>query len=104
MLASNGAEAVGLYAAHRHTIALVLTDMAMPIMDGPALIIALKAVDPDVLIVGSSGLRSHGGAAKAVGAGVKWFVAKPYTAEAILNTLHDALSEGASPGPARGTP
>jgi PAS domain S-box-containing protein len=93
MLASNGAEAIGVYASHRGTIDLVLTDMAMPIMDGPALIIALKAVNPDVLIVGSSGLRSHGGAAKAVGAGVKWFVAKPYTAEAILRTLHDALRE-----------
>ncbi len=93
MLASNGAEAVALYAQHGQRIALVLTDMAMPIMDGPATIVAIKAIDPDARIVGSSGLTASSDGAKAVGAGVRFFVAKPYTAEALLGTLAKALGK-----------
>src|SRR5262249_45629472 len=44
LLAANGAEALGHYTSHPQEIAAVLTDVAMPIMDGPALITALKAI------------------------------------------------------------
>jgi PAS domain S-box-containing protein len=91
MPATNGAEAVALFAQHRGDIAAVLTDMAMPVMDGPAMIIALKSIDPAVRIVGSSGLASNDGVAKAVGAGVEHFVPKPYTAETLLKTLEEVL-------------
>jgi two-component system cell cycle sensor histidine kinase/response regulator CckA len=93
MLASHGAEAVALYAQHRERIALVLTDMAMPIMDGPSTIIAIRAINADAKIVGSSGLTANGDVAKAVGAGIKHFVAKPYTAEALLSTLAKSLGK-----------
>ena len=85
------AEALVAYAQHQKEIALVLTDMAMPIMDGPALIIALKSMNPEVRIIGSSGLTSNEGVAKAVGAGVEHFVPKPYTAEKFLKTLAEVL-------------
>lgn len=91
LIASNGAEAVSVYAVHRKEIAAVLTDMAMPIMDGPATIVALKALNPDVRIIGSSGQGANGGVAKALGAGVEHFVPKPYTAEALLRLLWDVL-------------
>ncbi len=92
MLASNGAEAVALFAVHRKDIALVLTDMTMPVMDGPATILALRSIDADVRIVGSSGLAANGNVARAVDAGVKYFVPKPYTAEVMLKVLRKALS------------
>ncbi|HEX3797641.1 MAG TPA: PAS domain S-box protein [Verrucomicrobiae bacterium] len=91
--AVNGAEGVALYAQHRADIAVVLTDMAMPIMDGPAMIIALRSINPLVRIIGSSGLSASGGAAEAVGAGVQHFVPKPYTAETLLKTLKKVLTD-----------
>ncbi len=91
MSAANGAEAITLFAANRAEIAVVLTDMAMPVMDGPATIIALKSIDPSVRIIGSSGLPSNDGVAKAMGAGVQYFVPKPYTAEMLLKTLSSIL-------------
>jgi PAS domain S-box-containing protein len=94
LLASHGAEAVALFARHRGEIAAVLTDMAMPVMDGPSTILALKAMDPQVKIIGSSGLNANGGVAKAIGAGVQHFVPKPYTAERMLRTLHQVLHGG----------
>ena len=60
-------------------------------MDGPATIIALIAINSDVKIVSSSGMASDGGMTKARNAGVRYFIPKPYTAETMLNTLHELL-------------
>jgi YesN/AraC family two-component response regulator len=67
--------------------------MAMPVMDGPATIMALKMMNPQVKIIGSSGFGSSGGAAKAVAAGVRHFVPRPYTAETMLKVLAQVLAE-----------
>ncbi len=91
--APNGAEAVAIYAQMPGQIALVLTDMSMPVMDGPATIVALRSIDPAVRIIGSSGLNANGNVAKAMDAGVQVFVPKPYTAEAMLRTIRRVLSE-----------
>ncbi len=99
LLASHGAEALALYAQHSSTIDVVLTDMAMPIMDGPALIWALRAMNPNVRIVASSGLTDTHGLSRAVSAGVAHFVPKPYTGETMLRTLHTVLrGEGTTRG------
>lgn len=93
LTAANGAEAVSVYVAHRDKVAVVITDMAMPIMDGPATIMALRSLDPHLRIIGSSGLGANGNAARAAGAGVKHFVPKPYTVEVLLKTLRAALTD-----------
>ena len=93
MQAANGAEAVALYAQNPGRIAVVLTDMAMPVMDGPALIVALRAMNPEVNIIGSTGMASEAAVPKAVLAGIRHFIPKPYTAETMLKTLNAALRE-----------
>jgi PAS domain S-box-containing protein len=91
MTASNGAQAVGLYALNQETIAVILTDIAMPVMDGSSMITALRSINPDVRIVASSGLPSTARAALA-GADHVAFIAKPYTADALLRMLDEALA------------
>jgi PAS domain S-box-containing protein len=93
MLAANGAEAVALYAQHHEQIAIVLTDMAMPVMDGPSTIAALRALNPRVKVIGSSGMASGSGDAAA--SGIKYFVPKPYSAETMLDVLAKALQDEA---------
>jgi two-component system, cell cycle sensor histidine kinase and response regulator CckA len=93
LLAQDGAEAVGLYAERKADIAAVLTDMMMPVMDGPATIVALQRMNPAVRIIGASGHDANGKVAKAAGAGVKHFLPKPYTAEVLLRTLRVVLDE-----------
>ena len=68
-----------------------MTDMSIPVMDGPATIVALRAIDPEVKIIGSSGLNANGHLAKAVDAGVEVFVPKPYTADSMLRTVRRVL-------------
>jgi CheY-like chemotaxis protein len=93
LLAANGVEALSVYAKHRRDIAVVLTDMAMPVMDGAALILALLRIDPGVRIIGSSGLASNDGLGDVVDGPVRHFISKPYTVDTLLQTLHRSLGK-----------
>jgi two-component system cell cycle sensor histidine kinase/response regulator CckA len=53
--ASDGPEALAIFARQMHSIRVVLTDIAMPHMDGVALVRALRKMKPDVTIVASTG-------------------------------------------------
>lgn len=89
--ASNGMEAVALYRERPGQIDLVLTDMAMPVMGGPAMVVAMKQISAGQRIVCCSGLASGTDLAEVKAAGVRHFVPKPYTAETILTTIRQAL-------------
>jgi two-component system, cell cycle sensor histidine kinase and response regulator CckA len=88
--ASDGTEAVALYAQHKDEIKAVLTDMMMPYMDGPATIRALQKLNPLVKIIASSGLTENSKAIEAAGAGVKIFLSKPYTARRIAHSFYNS--------------
>ena len=96
LLAEDGAKAIGLYAQQRDAVAVVLTDMMMPVMDGPMLAAALQRINPAVRIIAASGLSSNVNMTRAAIAGVKHFLPKPYSAEALLGLLRQVLSEAPS--------
>jgi CheY-like chemotaxis protein len=93
LTATDGAHALAVYAKHEKEIAAVLTDMMMPVMDGPATIHALMRMNPAIKIIAASGLNANGSATKASGAGVKHFLTKPYTAETLLKAMRTMLDE-----------
>ena len=92
VLASEGTEAVAIYAREGAKIAAVITDMMMPVMDGPATIHVLRRMNPAVRIIAASGLSAEKHVARAVSLGVNHFLPKPYTAETLLKALKDVLS------------
>jgi CheY-like chemotaxis protein len=67
--------------------------MMMPFMDGAATIRALTKMDPNVRIIASSGLSENGRALENKQPNVKAFLLKPYTADKLLNTLAEILSD-----------
>ncbi|PLZ87521.1 hybrid sensor histidine kinase/response regulator [Fischerella thermalis] len=85
--ASDGIEAIALYAEHRDEISVVLTDMLMPSMDGLTTIRTLKKINPNVKIIAVSGLASTEKVNAAADIGVKAFLSKPYTAKQLLQTI-----------------
>jgi PAS domain S-box-containing protein len=91
LVAGDGTEAVALYAQNRDEVAVVLTDMMMPFMDGPATIRALQKMNPRVRVIAASGLAANDKAAEAASVGVHAFLPKPYTAEKLLKTLAEIL-------------
>ena len=91
LAASDGTEAVAVYAQRRKEIAVVLTDMLMPFMDGAATIRALRKIDPGVRIIAASGLTAAPRTDAPALEGVKIFLTKPYTAEKLLKALAEIL-------------
>jgi len=91
LTASDGTEALALYADKKNEIAVVLTDMVMPFMDGPATIRALQRMNPKVRIIAASGLGTGHHAGEGTLEGISVFLNKPYTAEKLLKTLAKVL-------------
>ena len=91
LTASDGTEALALYADKKNEIAVVLTDMVMPFMDGPATIRALQRMNPSVRIIAASGLGTGLHPGEGPLEGVSVFLNKPYTAEKLLKTLAEVL-------------
>ncbi len=91
LLASDGADAIATYARNEAEIAAVLTDISMPIMDGATTIQALLRIDPKVRIIAVSGVERGGNVARGQ-PGVKRFLAKPFTASALLRALAEVLA------------
>lgn len=92
LLASNGAEAVSVFTKHLAEVRLVITDISMPVMDGVALVRALKTLNPAVCIIVSSGLATDEAMKKAKESGSSGFIQKPYTAETLLKIVDKSLS------------
>jgi hypothetical protein len=106
LLASDGAEALTLYSQNHDQVRAVVTDLAMPFMDGPDLVAALRQLNPQLKILTISGqlLVSEDGAMPPFQ--TEAFLSKPFTAGAFLKTLHELLCGTPAPAvrPARLAP
>lgn len=85
--ASDGIEAIALYAEYQAEISLVLTDMVMPSMDGLTTIRTLQKINPEVKIIAVSGLATSDKVSAAHNVGIQAFLAKPYTTNQLLQTI-----------------
>jgi CheY-like chemotaxis protein len=91
LLASDGTDALALYAQHGSEIQAVLTDAMMPYMDGPATIRALQQLNQQIKVIASSGLAEQERVNEMAALGVSHFLPKPYTADRLLKLLAKAL-------------
>jgi len=93
LTAADATEALALFALRKDEIKVVLTDLAMPLMDGMALIRTLQKMKPDVRIIASTGRggqEQHAHELENLNVGV--CLTKPYNRNKLLKTLHDALN------------
>ena len=91
LTATDGGDAIGVYAQHSDEITVVLTDMAMPFLDGPSAIRAIRRVSPNQKVVAMSGLLNPEQTAELESLNVSSFLTKPFTAEKLLTTLAGIL-------------
>ncbi len=89
--AEDGVQAVAEYAQNTDKIKVILMDMMMPVMDGYASIRAVRKINPGVKIIAVSGLAEIE-KLKNVADHTNAFLPKPYTAEKLLETIHEVLS------------
>jgi signal transduction histidine kinase len=93
--AASGAEAVRWFSEHHARCDAVLLDLSMPGMDGGACFRALRAIDPGVRVVLTSGYGRDGRAQELLDAGVVAFAPKPFQAGDLAEALALATSRAA---------
>ena len=83
LTAKDGKEAVKVYRKHKDDIAFVLLDMIMPDMGGSEVYDKMRAVNPDIKVLLSSGYSIDGRATRILERGCDGFIQKPYTVKEL---------------------
>ena len=85
--AEHGAQGLQVYKEHQADIAVVLLDMCMPVMDGAQTFVALRAINPAVKVIFSSGFSETKLMRELVARGEADFLPKPYDADTLINII-----------------
>nr|WP_320133071.1 ATP-binding protein [uncultured Holophaga sp.] len=91
LTAMDGVEAVKLFRDRHDEIAVVLTDMMMPNLDGHAAIKAIREIQPGARIIAASGIHSHNRQDLPPAERPDAFLPKPFAADTLLWALHRIL-------------
>ena len=95
LLAQNGKEGLELF--ERHHPAIVLTDIAMPVMDGLDMARAISAASPETVIIGISAQGGEDYLRRAARAGIRFHVDKPLDLKTLFAEIERCL--GVTPAP-----
>ena len=82
-----GAESIDIFKRQSHQIDLVILDMIMPGMSGGVVFDQLRALDPSIKVLLSSGYNMQGEAEKILRRGCNGFIQKPFKLDELLNKL-----------------
>lgn len=91
--AGSGDEATAIYAQRHADIDLVILDMIMPGISGSDTFDRLKAINPSVRAILSSGYSMSGKAQSIMDRGVRVFLQKPYRFNDLAQKIREALSD-----------
>jgi two-component system, cell cycle sensor histidine kinase and response regulator CckA len=91
--AGNGVEAIDVIERHPGKIDLVVSDVVMPEMDGPALLKVLRERLPQLRIIFVSGYAEEAFAKSLPEGGQFEFLAKPFTLKQLIAKVKDTMTE-----------
>ncbi|MEK6571246.1 MAG: PAS domain S-box protein, partial [Bacteroidota bacterium] len=91
LAAKNGIEAVEKYKKRQDKIALVLTDLGLPILSGWDAFRQMKEINPKVKVIIASGYLDPNAKSELLKHGAKDFVQKPYEPNEILEKIREVL-------------
>ena len=91
IIARDGFEALRIYQQISQQIGLVILDFFLPVMDGDAVFDELRALNPDVAVVLSSGFAEQSKLGNMLAQGLRGFIPKPYTREKLLEQVRSTL-------------
>jgi CheY-like chemotaxis protein len=89
--AKDGIEALRIYRRMGKKIALIILDYFLPVMDGDAVFDELKAIDPDVQVVLSSGFGEQATLGGMLARGLRGFLPKPYSHEKLIEHIRSII-------------
>jgi two-component system, chemotaxis family, CheB/CheR fusion protein len=91
LLAGNGKDGVELFRQNARKISLVLLDMMMPVMGGEEALEEIRAIDPLVPVIGSSGYSESVAQERFGGKALTSFLQKPYSATMLADRVKQVM-------------
>ena len=91
ILARDGFEALRIYQQIGNQIGLVILDFFLPVMDGDAVFDELRLLNPEIVVVLSSGFAEQSKLGNMLTQGLKGFIPKPYTSEKLLEQVRSTI-------------
>jgi len=91
IIARDGFEALKIYQRAADQIALVILDFFLPVMDGDAVFDELRAINPNINVVLSSGFAEPSKIGAMLARGLRGFVPKPHTRDKLLEQVRSVL-------------
>ncbi|MBS3758512.1 MAG: PAS domain S-box protein [Desulfobacterales bacterium] len=89
----SGQAAIAAYKQNKTQIDLVILDMIMPNMNGRETFESLKAVNPDIKVLLSSGYSIDGQATELLNLGCKGFIQKPFNLIELSKKVREVIDE-----------
>ncbi len=99
LLCSSSTEALAVFTQQMARIALVLTDMNMPVMNGAELAKRIKQLNPSMPVVLCTGFSEIMDEKKARMMGIDGYLMKPVVQHQLAKTIHEILSKKCAGGP-----
>ncbi len=87
----HGQEGVEIYRENKDNIAMVLLDMVMPAMGGGETYDKLKAINPKIKVLLSSGFSVDGQATEILNRGCNGFIQKPFNLQDLSQKIRETL-------------
>ncbi len=92
VVAKDGFQALQIYSQMKDQIALIILDFFLPVMDGDAVFDELKAINPRVQVVLSSGFAEQTKLGSMLARGLCGFIPKPYTSAKLLDQVQSIIA------------
>lgn len=93
LVARSGKEAVYVYSENKEMIDLVILDMILPEMNGSEIYDEIKAINPEVKVLLSTGYSVNGPATEIMEKGCNGFIQKPFTIEKFSQKINEVLGK-----------
>jgi CheY-like chemotaxis protein len=93
LTAKNGQEALATYEKNKTNVAIVVIDMIMPGMNGRELFDQLRAIEPSLRALVSTGYSIEGAVSDLMTQGCKGYIQKPFSLKVLAKEIRRILDE-----------
>jgi PAS domain S-box-containing protein len=91
LTAEDGMQGVEMYQSHQKEIAVVLSDMGLPILSGQDVFRKIREINSEAKVIFASGFIDPGTKSEMYSAGLKNFIQKPYMQDEVLTKIRAAI-------------
>ncbi len=85
-------DAIKAYRQHKHSIAIVILDYTLPIMNGQEVFDEILGMNPSAAVMLSSGFAEQQDVNAMLARGLRGFLPKPYTEERLLSQVRSTIA------------